>query len=776
MARGQGGSIGVALKRILLGRPMSSGELEHTLLPKTIALPVFSSDPLSSNAYATQEALIVLAMAGTAALHLIVPISLAVAALLAIVVTSYRQTVRAYPSGGGAYRVARENLGLHAGLTAASALLIDYVLTVAVSMTAGVDAVVSAAPGLAEHKQELATGFIVLVSLANLRGARESGLLFAIPTYGFVASIYTMLIAGLLGCLDGCPRAETAGTDLPVEHGLTLFLLLKAFAAGTTALTGVEAIADGVQAFRYPQSRNAATTLGIMGALSISMFLGISWLARHTGVVYLEEEHTRTVVAQIAHAVFGGGFMFYVVQVMSAMILILAANTAYQDFPRLSSILARDHIMPRQFLNRGDRLVFSNGIVILAVTATALVWLFDASLTRLIQLYLVGVFVSFTLSQTGMVLRAHRLRYAGWRRTVAISGTGAVVTGLVLCIVVATKFAGGAWLVVTATPVLILTMRAIHRHYEDLRAQLAHPERRPPDARPGHQNVVIYVHRLDAAAARAVGYVRSIRPAAMSAITFDGSIAAAWSRLAPDVPLIVLEQRGSKIQALRSHLRTLRRGLETQEFLTVVVPEVLRSRSFFEIVRRPGLHRLKGALLFERGVQVIDIPVLKEQIDTSVDPSVEPARHYALVLVSGVHNATLQAIEYAETLRPFDLHAVMIGLDPDDTERVGNDWLEAEIDLPLEIEDSPFRDIGRTLTDYLRRYRADGTERVVTVVLPEFVVSKKRHQLLHGQTALLVKRHLLFEPGIVVASVPYHLTKPERPAGSPAARQAPGLA
>ncbi len=457
---------------------MSSGEMEHTLLPKLIALPVFSSDPLSSNAYATQEAMLVLALAGTMALSLVVPISIAVACLLWIVVTSYRQTVKAYPQGGGAYRVARENLGMYPGLTAGSALLIDYVLTVAVSVTAGVDAIVSAFPSLAPIEIEIAIAFIALVTLANLRGSKESGVLFAVPTYGFVVAIYLMIATGVLKCLGGCPVAETAGDPLGAETAITFALLLRAFAAGTTALTGVEAIADGVPAFRFPQSRNAARTLTIMAALSTSMFLGISFLADRTGVVFVEhEEHTRTVVAQIAAAVFDEGPMFFVVQFMSAAILILAANTAYQDFPRLSSILASDHFMPRQFKNRGDRLVFSNGIVILAIAASLLVWYFNAELNRLIQLYLVGVFISFTLSQTGMVVRSLRLRPHGWHKTVGISGFGGSITGIVLCVVVYTKFSRGAWIVLLMIPILMFFMKSVHDHYTSLLAQLAHPDR-----------------------------------------------------------------------------------------------------------------------------------------------------------------------------------------------------------------------------------------------------------------------------------------------------------
>lgn len=748
-----------ALKRIVLGRPMSSGELEHTLLPKAIALPVFASDPLSSNAYATQEAMIVLAAAGAAGLSLILPVSIAVAVVLAIVVSSYRQTVYAYPAGGGAYRVARENLGLYPGMLAASALLGDYVLTVAVSVTAGTEAVVSAAPSMEHFKIPLALGFIALVTLANLRGSKESGVFFAIPTYGFVLSIYLLLATGFVKCLSECPQAASAGKATHVTQALTAALILRAFAAGTTALTGVEAIADGTAAFRYPQSKNAATTLTVMGALAISMFLGISWLADNTNVVY-EHGDPQTVVAQIAHAVFGGGFLFYFLQVMTAAILVLAANTAYQDFPRLSSILAADRLVPRQFQNRGDRLVFSNGIVILAVLASLLVYVFKANLTHLIQLYLIGVFISFTLSQSGLVIRFRRLKERGWKRKIALSGFGAIVTGTVLTVIAYTKFPEGAWIIMASIPVVMYLMRSVHSHYQDVSQQLRDEQRRPRDRRPGHQHVVILVNQVDAAVERAIGYTRSIRPADAVAVTLDPSNQEPWSRRCAEIRLEVLPRNRSFLATLRSYLRARRADLGPDDFLTVIVPEMLRGRSMLEVLFRPRVHRLKAALLQEPGVQVLDVPIVKDQVAGAASQATdEPSRNYVCVMVSGVHNATLQAIEYAETLRPTDIRAVSFGLVPEDAEKLGDEWLEARIPHPLEIEASPFRDIGTSLVRYIRPFKANGVDRVVTVVIPEFVVSKRRHAFLHGQTALVVKRHLLFEPGVVLVSVPYHLTK-----------------
>ena len=744
------------VKRIILGRPMASGEMEHTLLPKVIALPVFSSDALSSVAYATQEIMLVLGAAGALALSRTFPVAIAVALLLAMVITSYRQTVRAYPQGGGAYRVSRENIGSFAGVLAGSALLLDYILTVAVSVVAGVDAIVSAAPGTAQYQVALAITAAWLVALANLRGVKESGVLFAVPTYGFVVCIFALIGSGLVKCIGGCPESASAAQHLEVITPLSFFVMLRAFAAGTTALTGVEAISDGVPAFRYPQSKNAAATLAIMGCISISMFLGISWLAQHLGVRH--DHHSEvTVVADIAQTVFGDGLMFYVTQVATAAILFLAANTAFADFPRLSSILAQDRYMPRQFMNRGDRLVFSNGILILAGFASLLIYIFDSDLNRLIQLYLVGVFVSFTLSQAGMVLRSRRVRQKGWRRTAIISGIGALTTAVVLCVVIATKFTQGAWIVCAAIPVLMFVMYSIHKHYGLVNGELTSEERIPADRRPGHQRMVLLVDSVDAATARAVGYVRSIPAAEVIAITFDPSVSGAWHRLAPEIELIRVPGRGSRTRRIVEYVRTKRKDLSSDDFLTFVIPEILRRRSLVDIFLHPRSTRLKARLLREVGVQVLDVPVVREDIDPSIDQAHVPGRNYVCVLVSAVHNSTLLALEYAETLSATDVRAVTFGLDPEGTAALSRDWLEAGIPHPLEIEDSPFRDIGRSLTNYIRQFRPNGVDRVVTVILPEFVVAEWRHQVLHGQTALIVKRHLLFEPGVIVVSVPYHL-------------------
>ena len=448
-----GADVGGALKRLLVGRALSTYSQEHQLLPKTLALPVFSSDTLSSVAYATEEMMLVLVTAGVAALSYRLPIALAIAALLAIVVTSYRQTVRAYPRGGGSYIVARENLGTVPGLVAAAAILTDYVLTVAVSVTAGTVAITSAAPSLADHKVLIASLLVAFVTAANLRGVREAGAFFALPTYGFVVIVAGTILTGLWQCLSECRVADTA--DLPVEPvaTVTLFLLLRAFSSGASALTGVEAVADGVQAFRRPQAKNAAATLAIMGALATVLFLGITVMTELLDVRITEEiAHSRSVLSLIGDAIFGRGLWFIVLQVFTAGILVLAANTAFQDFPRLSSILARDQFVPSQLRNRGDRLVFSNGVIVLAGLAVFLIWRYDAELTDLIQLYVIGVFTAFTLSQAGMVRRWFRVKGAGWRWRATLNGVGAAVTGVVLVVATITKFTGGAYVVVIADP------------------------------------------------------------------------------------------------------------------------------------------------------------------------------------------------------------------------------------------------------------------------------------------------------------------------------------
>lgn len=752
------------LKRVLVGRRVSSSRLEHTLLPKYLALPVFSSDALSSVAYATEEILHVLLPVSAAAVVFVMPISLSIATLMVIVVLSYRQTVRAYPTGGGSYIVSKEHLGTLAGLIAAAALLVDYVLTVAVSVAAGVFAIASAVPSLSDQRVVMAVGFVAFITVVNLRGVRESGTLFSIPTYGFLVSIGLMLAVGLGECLFGsCPRAALPEEHIPVGAAAAapLFILLRAFSSGSTALTGVEAIADGVPAFRRPQARNAAATLAAMGAISITMFLGISFLAQQGGAI--PSEH-KSVVAQIAGGVFHGGFAFYVVQAFTAAILILAANTAYQDFPRLSSILARDRFMPSQFENRGDRLVFSNGIIVLALAASGLLLYFRADVSRLIQLYVVGVFTSFTLSQSGMVrrwLRLNRLGKAGrgWRRSMATNAVGAVVTGVVLVVVVRTKFASGAWIVIAAMPVIILFFLSIHRHYASIINQLRAGVVQPTDR--GRNIVVLVVEELSAATAEAVGYVRAFaedsRAVHVASDSTAQQVIESWNEFTRGaIPLDVIGANGSTTGAVIGYVRAIPR--DRHDFVTVVVPELLTSRSLVGMIRRPGLFLLKLRLLREPQVVITDVPVLQEKrrlVDVYGRPLI-PHRTVALVFVSGVHDATIRALNYARSLRAGEVKAIHFAMDPRDVERIQRDWAGRRIPVELDIVEAPFRDLGPPILEEVRRVTSEG-DSVAAVILPELVTKRWWHALLHNQRALFIKRLLLFEPRVILSSVPYQL-------------------
>ncbi len=754
-----------AAKRLLLGRAITSAKAEHQLLPKTLALPVFASDQLSSVAYATEEMMLVLALAGAGALLLKVPLALGVGALLIIVIVSYRQTVKEYPRGGGSYIVARENLGTIPGLTAAAAILTSYVLTVAVSVTAGAIAVTSAIPELADAKVWLAVAFIVVITIANLRGAKEAGTFFAIPTYGFVFVVMTTLAYGAWRCAtEGCPRADTAELELEAVAGLSVFLVARAFSSGATALTGVEAIADGVQAFRRPQSRNAAATLAVMGAMSIPMFLGITAFATLLHVRVDEEiAATRSVLSQVGQTIHEGGAGFIVLQVFTALILILAANTAYQDFPRLSSILARDRFMPSQFRNRGNRLVFSNGIVALSLLAALLVWLFGANLSRLIQLYVVGVFTAITLSQTGMVRRMWTRRPEGWRPKALMNAIGSVTTGAVLVVIIATRFMLGAWMVVVAVPIIIVFFLTVHRHYEHVHARLRTGGLTPGSA--GANTFVLAVSDLSAATTNAVSYVLSTRSERVIPLYVgDGAdfdeVRQGWGAMAPSLPpLTRLDRDGRKLRpALRTYLREHREG--SNDFLTLVLPEWVGTRSAREYVRERSTLLLKASLLFEPGIVVADVPLLPSEVDDAEarrHRPVAPRRSVVIVPVPGVHDGVVRAVDYASSLRAAKVEAVFFAADPEEVPVVATQWSAGEMEVPLAIVDAPFRDIGPPLLDEVRSHTSTpGT--IVTVVLPESVVERWWEHLLHNQTGLYIKRLLLFEPGVVVTSVPFHVT------------------
>jgi amino acid transporter len=742
------------LRRVLVGRPMQTGQIHETLLPKWLALPIFASDPLSSVAYATESALVVLVAASATSAHLVFPISIAISCLLGIVVLSYRQTVRVYETSGGAYVVARENLGTTPSLVAAAALLTDYVLTVAVSISAGIYAITSFAPSLASHKVGLSLACLVVIVLANLRGVRESGLLFALPTYAFVTSILVLVGVGLVDQATGHLNQAVVPNPLPAGTGaITVFVLLRAFSSGSTALTGVEAIANGVNAFRHPQGKNAATTLAVLGTIAITMFLGVSYLAVH---VHALPSATDSVVSQIARAVFPAGstgsFMYYAVQGTTLLILVLAANTSFQGFPRLSALLARDRFAPRQFSNLGDRLVFSNGMLVLAGAAAALLVIYKANTNSLIHLYVIGVFTAFTLSQAGMVRYWLRVRTPGWRGRIAINSVGAAATGLVTVIVIWTKFAEGAWLVTVAIPLLVLAMLGVRRHYARVARRLSAGAAAVASAPGARNRTLLVVEDLDPAAERALAFTRTIAPDGFRALHVprhgtDPGIGPRWFHLADGGPrLETLDPHGGSVDAVLEQVWRLPRS--ESDFVTVVIPEQFRRRALTEEARHPFEFALKLRLLTEPGVVVADVP--------TVDESPECRPLAVRIFVSSANAASMRALNWAEALDLPNTRAVNFAFDENEAQEIRRKWAAGEARVPLEVREAPYRDIGDPLIAYLRELTADGQD--VLVVLPELILRGWR-RLLHNQRALYVKRLLLVEPHVILASVPYQLLR-----------------
>ncbi|MFD4357098.1 APC family permease [Nocardia sp. NPDC058519] len=635
-----------AAKRVLLGRPFRSDTLGHTLLPKRIALPVFASDAMSSVAYAPEEIFLVLSAAGISAYVYAPWVGLAVVFVMAVVVASYRQNVHAYPSGGGDYEVATKNIGPNAGLTVGSALLVDYVLTVAVSVSSAASNIGSAIPFVATHKVLFAVVAIVILTAMNLRGVRESGSAFAVPVYAFIFGMLGMLAWGLFRVyvLGDDVQAASAGFGLEAEnehlYGIAFaFLIARAFSSGCAALTGVEAISNGVPAFRKPKSRNAATTLLLLGSISVMLLMGIIILAQKIGVVYAhdpghlvgapDDYHQKTLIAQIAETVFQGfpiGFFF--ITIVTALILVLAANTAFNGFPVLGSILAQDRYLPRQLHTRGDRLAFSNGILFLSGAAIAFVVFFSADVTRLIQLYIVGVFVSFVLSQTGMLRHWTRLLRtetdpavrSRMKRSRVINGIGLTATGTVLVIVLLTKFFAGAYIAILVMVAIFVVMKLIRKHYDSV----------------------------------------------------------------------------------------------------------------------------------------------SRELDESDWDGVLPSRTHSLVLVSKLHLPTRRALAYARATRPDTLEAVTVNVDDADTRKLVREWENSEINVPLKVIESPYREVTKPVLDYVKRVRKNAPRDVVTVFIPEYVVGHWWEQVLHNQSALRLKGRLLFEPGVMVTSVPWQLSSSAR--------------
>jgi len=598
-----------SLKRMLLGQPLATAAEKHERLGKISGLAVFASDALSSVAYGTEEIMLVLVAAGAAAIAYSFPIMVGIVILVGIVAASYWQTIHAYPSGGGSYIVAKDNLGTLPGLVAGAALLIDYVLTVAVSTAAGVAAVTSAFPVLYAWRVPICVVTVIAVTVANLRGVRESGNLFTIPTYWFIASLGTLLLAGgyriVTGTIQPYPIEELKATE-----AIGAFLLLRAFSSGCATLTGIEAVSNGIPAFRPPEPKNASVTLVWMAAILGVTSIGMAYLAH---LYHVTPKEAETVVSLLARAAIGEGILYYNIQAATAVILFLAVNTSFQDFPRLSSILARDGFMPRQMANRGDRLVFSNGIIILSSLSIVLLVVFQGSTHALIPLYAVGVFLSFTLSQAGMVRHWLKEEHPAPHH-ILLNGLGALTTGIVTIVIAVSKFTHGAWMVIVLIPVIVLGLQRIHRHYAEV------------------------AHQLSLAGAR-----------------------------------------------------------------------------------RPRI-----------------------------------GKNPVVVLVAGIHKGVVEALEYARSISP-NVTALTVDLDSTQTTKLRLKWAEWAPDVPLVVLDSPYRSIIRPLLDYIDRMERQGEGRYLTVVIPEFVPSHWWEHFLHNQTALLIKAALLFRPGKVSVSVPYHL-------------------
>jgi amino acid transporter len=617
----------MAIKRALLGRPLATHEEEHQRLRKRIALPVFASDAISSTAYATDEILVVLlgqAAIGAAAWRLLSPIALVVCVLLVIVVMSYRQTIHAYPSGGGSYIVSKDNLGTMPALVAGASLLVDYILTVAVSIAAGVLAITSAVPSVGHHRVLIALAMVVVMMLVNLRGLKESGAVFAPPTYLYIGALMLLIVVGLyriyvqhLGPIDVealVARGDLSPEALQLRDGtksLGLLMLLRAFSSGAVALSGVEAVSNGVPAFRRPESRNAATTIAVMGGILGSCFLGLSIVAAHLRPYRGDLDPTG--IALIAQHVYGGtGVLFWITQIATFAILVLAANTAYADFPRLASIMGRDGFVPRQFANRGDRLVFSNGIVFLSVVAGLLIVVFKGNVSALIPLYAFGVFTGFTLSQAGMVQHHRREREPGWQWKLPINALGAATTGVIAGVVVVSKFTEGAWIPAVVIPLLVAHFRMIKHHYSSLAAALRIDDDVVPQQT--SNTMIVLVGGVHRGMIAGVEFAKSLRPDRLQAVHICGSdeegdaFRARWLEREPDVPLDV------RVDPYRNLRTAVLRYVEevdarwTSDQITVVIPEFVVRRWWEHLLHNQAALFLKGALLFRERVVVVSVP------------------------------------------------------------------------------------------------------------------------------------------------------------------------
>ena len=761
------------VKRLLIGSPIATIQAEHERLTKFKALAVLSSDAISSVAYATEAILATLIFAGSGNLGYTLLICFAIVALLGIVALSYRQTIPAYPNGGGSYIVAKDNLGTVPGLVAAASLMIDYVLTVSVSISAGVLALATLFSVLQPYVVLIDVALVVLITVVNLRGVRESGSVFAIPTYIFIVSAFFLILVGIVEAFIG-NHQSVVGHFHPVAQlePLTIFLILRAFAAGCSAMTGVEAISNGIPAFKKPEPRNAAITLTWMAVILGALFIGITVLALSFGLEPSINGNP-TVIGQLAKVVFHGPltFMYPVFQIATLFILTLAANTSYSDFPRLASLLARDHFLPHQFAFRGDRLAFSIGIIVLAILAGLLLVVFKGDTTTLLNLYAVGVFMSFTLSQSGMVRHWWRLRSQHWQRSIIINGLGALATFLVAVVIATTKFFEGAWVVVLLIPLLILMLLGIRSHY--LRVERERTTDLPISPKDIQHRLIVPIIKLDKATRQSMAYARSISSHVTAVYIkadtkktegLDGEWQEWQDSLTKEeqVQLDIIDAEGrSLVRPLIKYINAMREQ-HPAETVTVILPEVATRSLFAQIFAHSQIFRLKLALFFRPEIIVTSVPWYEKKSNT-------PARardihHRFIVPISELDRATLQSLAYARSISSHVI-AVHVAIDPHDIDVLHEKWsrlqqyMTKKEETQLIIIESPYRSLTRPLLSYIETVRELHLEETLTVILPEFVVAHWWEYFLHNQTALQLKRALAALPGLVVTDIPQHIQR-----------------
>ena len=770
------------IKAKVVGKPLATERLAHERLGKPTALAVFASDNLSSSAYATEEILRVLLISGgvgALAFARVVPITIALLAVLGVLLFSYRQTIKAYPQAGGAYLVTRDNFGVLPAQVAGVALLTDYILTVSVSVSAGTAALTSIGTfgaALYPYRVIISVAFIAIITMGNLRGVRESGKLFAVPTYFFILMMALLIGVGIAKMVGGTLPSNASQFPVPPVKNVAglamVFLILKAFASGGAAVTGVEAISNGVPAFKKPEWKNATTTLMWMGSLLGGMFIGLSILASHMHLA-VDPDEKITVLAQAGKAVFGphgaGTVLFWMLQIATLLILVLAANTSFADFPRLASFHAGDSFLPRQLTRHGDRLVFSNGIIILAVLSSILVIVFGASVTHLIPLYAIGVFTSFTFSQLGMAKHHLVKREEGWRVGLFFNGLGGIVSGIMTIIIASVKFTQGAWAILLAIPIMLFGLLRVNKHYREAGASLRDPARRGALRETPRQIVIIPVAEPGRANVYAAAYASRVFPIEVRLVHFAewgeplDELIDRWSRFGHAVDF--LPKKKSVPEDLLDYVHSVREEAGEDALINVVVPETVEFTGARHLLHKRHLQRLKATLVadgdvvtnvaYHPGFEALE-PVITGE---SVREAMDGWRHVAIVLVSAVHNATSKSLRYARSLRADELRCIHIAVDEKESEKVIREWAEWNFTEPLEVLDSPYRQIARPIQDFVREVLEERPRTFVTIVIPEFVVQKFWHSAMHNQTPLTLKGAFLFEPSVVVASVPYKLDR-----------------